>query len=122
MSGRPINKDREMAIFMGEKTYVGSAHSKCGTTARYVSGGGCVHCARIIATEQREARKYLQTRAGAIDSRGDQGGGYPSSQDVLDSSPEMALEQLEADEIADAAIEDYDAAEARRQASIDELM
>ena len=66
MSGRPINVDRQNAIALGYKTYTGSKHSKCGTTERYVSGGGCVHCARVIATEQREARKYL-VASGALD-------------------------------------------------------
>jgi hypothetical protein len=63
MSGRPVNPDRQSAIDLGLVTYTGSPHSKCGTTQRYVSGGGCVHCARIIATEQREARKYLKAQA-----------------------------------------------------------
>lgn len=63
MSGRPINEDRQNAIDLGLRVYTGSKHSKCGTTQRYVSGGGCVHCARIIATEQREARKFLQRQA-----------------------------------------------------------
>lgn len=63
MSGRPINESRQLAILMGDKTYVGAAHDKCGTTERYVKGGGCVHCARVIATEQRDARKYLVAHA-----------------------------------------------------------
>jgi hypothetical protein len=102
MSGRPVNPDRQTAIELGFTTYTGSPHSKCGTTKRYVSGGGCVHCARRIATEQREARKFLKKQAAEIDGRGDQGGGYPSSQgplgaeDTGDFSQEM-LEALEAD-------------------------
>lgn len=59
MSGRPINESRQLAILMGDKTYTGAAHDRCGTTERYVKGGGCVHCARVIATEQRDARKFL---------------------------------------------------------------
>lgn len=82
MSGRPINPDRQNAIALGFTTYTGSPH-RCGTTQRYVSGGGCVHCARLIATEQREARKFLKAQAAEIDGRGDQGGGYPSSQGAL---------------------------------------
>lgn len=66
MSGRPVNEDRKLAIFMGEKTYIGAEHDKCGTTERYVSGGGCVYCARIVATEQRDARKYLKSQAASI--------------------------------------------------------
>lgn len=60
MTGRPINESRALALITGDKTYVGLAHGKCGTTERYVSGGGCVHCARIIATEQREARAFIK--------------------------------------------------------------
>lgn len=60
MTGRPINESRALALITGDKTYEGAEHSKCGTTTRYVSGGGCVHCARLIASEQREARKFLQ--------------------------------------------------------------
>jgi len=62
MTGRPINEDRQNALALGLRTYTGSRHAKCGTYVRYVAGGGCVHCARIIATEQREARKYLQAQ------------------------------------------------------------
>lgn len=62
MPGRKINEDKVRAKEFGLKTYTGAVHSKCGTTDRYTSGGGCVHCARIIATEQREARKFLQSR------------------------------------------------------------
>lgn len=60
MNGRPINQDRQIAISLGFQTYNGTAHSKCGTTERYTKGAGCVHCARLIATEQREARAYLR--------------------------------------------------------------
>lgn len=59
MTGRPINESRQLAILMGDKTYTGAAHDRCGTTERYVKGGGCVNCARVIATEQRDARKFL---------------------------------------------------------------
>lgn len=108
MGGRPINEDRALSIFLGEKTYQGSPHKKCGTTERYINGG-CVYCARIIATEQREARKYLQRHAAQIDGRGDQGGGYPSSQGPLDNDEPMVLEES-------------DDAEARSQQAIDDLM
>lgn len=60
MAGRPSNENLALARIMGDKTYVGTVHSKCNTDERYVSGGGCVHCARVIATEQRDARKYLK--------------------------------------------------------------
>lgn len=63
MSGRPINEDRQIAISLGFRTYTGTPHPKCGMTERYVSGGGCVHCARLIASEQREARKFLIANA-----------------------------------------------------------
>lgn len=63
MSGRPVNTDRANALRLGLRTYEGAPHSKCGTTTRYVSGGGCVHCARLIATEQREALKYIKANA-----------------------------------------------------------
>ena len=93
MSGRPINEDRQNAIDLGLRTYTGSKHSKCGTTQRYVSGGGCVHCARIIATEQREARNYLRRQAQA----------------ALDNPGPLVLEET-------------DDAEARSRAAIEDLM
>lgn len=68
MSGRPINEDRASALRLGFKTYEGSPHSKCGTTARYTSGGGCVHCARLIATAQREALKFMKATGKDVDS------------------------------------------------------
>jgi hypothetical protein len=61
--GRPVNDNRQIALQYGLKTYDGSPHSKCGTTERYVSGGGCVHCARVTATEQRDALKFLKQHA-----------------------------------------------------------
>lgn len=65
MAGRPINESRQLAILMGDKTYIGVAHDKCGTTERYVKGGGCVYCARVIATEQRDARKFMTAQLAA---------------------------------------------------------
>lgn len=88
MSGRPINQDRQNSIDLGLKTYTGAVHAACGTTIRYVAGGGCVRCGRLIATEQREARKYLRAQA------------------ALDNAPADSL----------------DDAQARIEASIDELM
>lgn len=61
-TGRPKSENRELALITGEMTYNGSVHAKCGTTERYVSGGSCVHCARAIATEQREARLRLKAQ------------------------------------------------------------
>jgi hypothetical protein len=61
MAGRPINKSRELALISGDKTYTGAVHSRCGTSERYM-GGGCVHCARLAATEGREARKLLKAQ------------------------------------------------------------
>lgn len=55
MAGRKINESRQLALITGERTYVGAEH-KCGTTERYVKGGGCVHCARQLQTEARSAR------------------------------------------------------------------
>lgn len=78
MSGRPINQDRATSVELGYPTYIGMEHSACGTSERYTKGGACVHCARIIATEQRAARKYLAHHA-------------------LDNAPEMAIEESEAD-------------------------
>lgn len=63
MSGRPINEDRQNAIALGLRTYTGAQHPKCGTTERYVSGGGCVHCARVKAAEQRDELKVLKAQA-----------------------------------------------------------
>lgn len=102
-NGRPRNTDRENAVDLGLLTYEGKPHFRCGTTTRYVVGAGCVHCARLIATEQREARKFLRRRsineAEEMIARHDV---------VLDSAPADGL--------------DADDAEARRQAAIDELM
>lgn len=89
ITGRPINVDRHNAILLGLQTYTGLPHANCGETLRYVKGGGCVHCARAIATEQRKARLILR-------------------QMPLDTEPEVHV--------------DEDDAEARRQASIDDLM
>lgn len=93
MSGRPVNEDRQNAIDLGLRTYTGAAHVKCGTTTRYVAGGGCVHCARVIASEQRDARKFLLAQSAL-------------AQSSLDKAPEDGL----------------DAAERRREESFDDLM
>jgi hypothetical protein len=105
MSGRPINEDRQNAISLGLKTYTGSKHSKCGTTERYVSGGSCVHCARVIAAEQRDARTFL--RQHALDEEL----AKQQEQDgiALDNPEPMALEET-------------DDAEARRLQAIEDLM
>jgi hypothetical protein len=63
MSGRSINEARRIAILMGYSTYTGSPHSKCSTSERYVAGSACVHCARVLAAEQRDALKVLQYQA-----------------------------------------------------------
>jgi hypothetical protein len=103
MTGRPINEDRQNSIALGLMTYTGTVHRRCGTNIRYVSGGGCVHCARVISAEQREARKYLlqQEREYAESQREEQA----AQKEALDNSEKIG-----------------DDAEARRQASIDELM
>ena len=61
---RNFNEDRQAAIRFNLKTYTGSPHSKCGTSERYVAGGSCVHCARLLASEQREALKFLRANSG----------------------------------------------------------
>jgi len=96
MSGRPVNEDRQAAIAFGLRTYTGTVHSKCGTNQRYVSGGACVHCARVIATEQREARKFLKAQA-KLDIE---------LQASLDIEDQMVLEQDDAEARARQAIED----------------
>lgn len=95
MTGRPINEDRQNAVALGLKTYTGTPHSKCGTTERYTKGGGCVHCARLIATEQREARNYLRS-----------GGVNQTEEQALDIADDLSI----------------DDPEARTRAAIDDLM
>lgn len=102
--GRPLNADRQRALDLGLLTYEGKSHFRCGTTTRYVVGAGCVHCARLIATEQRNARTYLKQHA--INE---------AEQKVRDE------DGVELDSTMDDGL-DADDAEARRQASIDELM
>lgn len=55
MAGRPPNEALAIAKLAGDRTYEGSAHAKCGTTERYTSSGGCVHCARLKQAEMRDA-------------------------------------------------------------------
>jgi hypothetical protein len=121
-SGRPINTDKSLAIFLGEKTYLGGIHRKCGTNVRYTSGGGCVHCARTIATEQREALKYQkQYEAKRIVAEGVQSG------DVIDGDVEplndvtaQFIEPLDNDEPM--VLEESDDAEERQRQATDDLM
>ena len=61
MRGRPSNENREIAILLGETTYIGSPHD-CGYTERYVKGCACVHCARQRQREQREVHGDLRAR------------------------------------------------------------
>lgn len=63
MTGRPINQDRQNAIALELTTYTGAVHRRCGTATRYVHGGGCVHCARMIAAEQRQTLAFLKKHA-----------------------------------------------------------
>lgn len=106
MTGRPVNEDRQNAIDLGLKTYNGAKHARCGNTLRYVAGGGCVHCARIIATEQRDALKFLKRHA------------------VNEAEEKVRTEDgVELDNVRDESYEeDADDAEARREADIDSLM
>lgn len=62
---RPFNDDRQNSLTLGLRTYTGAPHPKCGTTERYVASGGCVHCARAKAAEQREELKVLKAQAVA---------------------------------------------------------
>ena len=64
INGRPLNADRQNAILFKLMTYTGREH-RCGTTQRYVSTGTCVHCARLLSAEKREARKVLRAQAKA---------------------------------------------------------
>lgn len=68
MAGRPINESRVLAILLGDKTYIGAPHWRCETTERYVTGGGCVHCARVIATENREMLRVLKHDASVAEA------------------------------------------------------
>lgn len=106
MSGRPINQTRQDAINLGLTTYVGAVHIRCGTDVRYVAGGGCIHCGRELAREQREALKYA--KAHPVND---------ADEDALDRANEMVL--VSSDEMD--AIE-AEAARIRHQAEIDNLM
>lgn len=77
MTGRQVNEDRQNAIALGLMTYIGKTHPRCGTNVRYVNGGGCVHCGRVVATEQRQARIYLKKM---------------QAEGALDTAPEPAVE------------------------------
>lgn len=120
-SGRPINSDKSLAIFLSEKTYRGGIHRKCGTNVRYVSNGGCVHCARVIMTEQREALKYKkQHEAEYLESLK-----YEDADRNEEPLNDVAMEDTGPidSELEDGLdTDDPDDAEARRQASIDDLM
>lgn len=97
MNGRPINQDRQLAISLGFLTYEGSVHTKCGTTTRYTKGAGCVHCARLIATEQREARNFLRS------SRGTPPPEREAAQNELDNIDEVIQDEMVAEARDDAA-------------------
>ena len=120
-SGRPVNADKSLAIFLSEKTYRGGIHRKCGTNVRYVSNGGCAHCARTIATEQREALKYQKQYAAHLVAEGVQSG------DVIDGDVEplndvtaQFIEPLDNDEPM--VLEESDNAEERQRQATDDLM
>lgn len=122
MVGRPINQDRIDAIDLGLKFYEGEPHKNCGRTLRYASGGGCVHCARLISNEQREARKYLKHLAAAeratpsitliIDDISEQNvrdAFFPEIEDPVDTEPEDGLDT-------------DDDPDARTEAGVEDLM
>jgi hypothetical protein len=62
MTGRPRNESLALAKLSGDKRYIGAPHSKCGTTERYVTNGGCVHCARADLAEQRAQLKFMKAQ------------------------------------------------------------
>jgi hypothetical protein len=65
MAGRPINEDLATAKIVGDKTYEGLTHERCGTSTRYTSTGSCVHCARAKQAEMRVVHKALTQPAPA---------------------------------------------------------
>jgi hypothetical protein len=120
-SGRPLNPDRQNAIDLGLKTYIGMTHPKCGTNVRYL-GGSCVHCGKVASAEQRETRKYLKQQANVA--------AVVAEMVDRDIDDDVTAEDVEMMRIENAEIEIdnrseddlEDDAEARRQASIDDLM
>ncbi len=81
MAGRPISEALATARLVGDKTYEGTEHEACHTTTRYVSGGGCVHCARQKQAIQRGALKQLMA------ARGDTHIGMTPDTPLTDQSP-----------------------------------
>lgn len=71
MTGRPANADRQNALALGFRTYTGAVHPICGTTERYTTNCGCVHCAREIATAQREALKAVKAEQERVNQEHD---------------------------------------------------
>jgi len=97
-SGRPTNEARQTAIELGLNTYTGTTHRRCGTDQRYTAGGACIHCARLRSAAQRGARILIKDQNEADET-------------PLDNAAQDGLE-----------IDEEAAAEARRQASFDDLM
>lgn len=123
MSGRPINADRQNAISLGFKTYMGAPHPKCGMTERYVSGGGCVHCARTIASEQREARKFLIANAALeAEQRVRDEDGVEEVRDFgeVNSDHEAALDNVE--QVVSEIVDEKAAAREVFEQSVEDLM
>lgn len=113
MTGRPLNQDKQNALDLGLLTYEGKPHFRCGTTTRYVVGAGCVHCARVIATEQRQARKFLRQHAiNEAEQKAREDDGVALDSIVPDGLEEPDVPDVEAEDDADA----------RFQESIEELM
>src|ERR1017187_5714074 len=118
-SGRPVNADKSLAIFLSEKTYRGGIHRKCGTNVRYVSNGGCVHCARVIMTEQREALKYKkQHEAEYLESLKYEDA--DRNEEPLNDVTAQFTEPLDIDEPM--VLEESDDAEERQRQATDDLM
>jgi hypothetical protein len=111
---RPLNEDRQAALKYGLRTYTGALHSKCGTVERYAGTGGCVYCARRIATEQREALKYRKAQE-ASEVVLDEFESVSEFENVIEDAP---LDNPLPTELSP----DDDDADERQRQSIDELM
>jgi len=88
---RPFNEDRQMAIKLGFKTYDGAVHT-CGYRERYVKGGGCVHCGRRLATEQREALKFVRANPTGFTPQ------YEPDEQLVNHVPESPEEVVDSPE------------------------
>lgn len=117
MTGRPINESRAIAVEHGLSTYTGAPHVRCDTTERYVLGGGCVHCARQIAKDQRAALMAIKRGQIVTDE---------TIQEQIDNhdefSPPVEPDPVDIEQDDGLDTDDPDDAEARRLADIEELI